>query len=203
MTVSSIGIGTYLGNWDAETDENYTNAVEKFVESGGNVIDTAANYRFQRSERNIGNALQNLSEKGFEREEIVICTKGGYLPFDNEPPTMCAVILKKISLKTGIATLTIWSAEVIVCRRIICRINSINRLQNMQISAVDVYYIHNPESQLSGVDKNTFEARLGKAFEVLEKNRTHRKIAVLRRGDLERFSRLAAGRGLSFARKNG
>ena len=92
LTVSSIGIGTYLGNWDAETDENYTNAVEKFVESGGNVIDTAANYRFQRSERNIGNALQNLSEKGFGREEILICTKGGYLPFDNEPPQRCARI---------------------------------------------------------------------------------------------------------------
>jgi len=54
LTLSSIGIGTYLGNYDAATDAGYTEAIAKFVESGGNVIDTAANYRFQRSERNIG-----------------------------------------------------------------------------------------------------------------------------------------------------
>ena len=60
LTLSSIGIGTYLGNWDEETDENYKTAIVKFVESGGNVIDTAANYRFQRSERNIGAALKEF-----------------------------------------------------------------------------------------------------------------------------------------------
>ena len=57
------------------------------VELGANVIDTAANYRFQRSERSIGNALRELTEAGgFSRDEIVICTKGGYLPFDGAPP---------------------------------------------------------------------------------------------------------------------
>src|SRR3954462_10680507 len=70
LWLSSIGIGTYLGNWDAKTDENYTNAIVRFVELGGNGIDTAANYRFQRSERNIGKALQTLAEKGFSRDEL-------------------------------------------------------------------------------------------------------------------------------------
>jgi aryl-alcohol dehydrogenase-like predicted oxidoreductase len=176
LTVSSIGIGTYLGNWDAETDENYTNAVEKFVESGGNVIDTAANYRFQRSERNIGSALQNLSEKGFGREEVIICTKGGYLPFDNEPPGDVRGYFEENFVKKDIATF-----EDLVggshCMSPDYLQNQLDQsLQNMQISAVDVYYIHNPESQLSGVDKNTFEARLGKAFEVLEKNRSEGKL---------------------------
>src|ERR1043165_5722951 len=66
LVLSSIGIGTYLGN----PDEN-----------------TAANYRFQRSERSIGTALQTLAnEHGIARDELVICTKGGYLPFDGAPP---------------------------------------------------------------------------------------------------------------------
>ena len=86
LTLSSIGIGTYLGNWDEATDENYRNAIIKYVESGGNVIDTAANYRFQRSERNIGEGLKKLFENGFSSEEIFVCTKGCYLPFDKEPP---------------------------------------------------------------------------------------------------------------------
>lgn len=176
LTISSIGIGTYLGNWDAQTDENYTSAVEKFVESGGNVIDTAANYRFQRSERNIGSALRNLSEKGFGREEIVICTKGGYLPFDTEPPSDVRGYFEENFVKKGIATFD----ELVGgshCMSPDYLQNQLDQsLKNMQISAIDVYYIHNPESQLSAVDKSTFEARLSKAFEVLEKNRAMGKL---------------------------
>src|SRR5262249_5909437 len=53
LWLSSIGIGTYLGNPDEETDRRYAEAIERAVELGANVIDTAANYRFQRSERSI------------------------------------------------------------------------------------------------------------------------------------------------------
>src|SRR6185436_3600055 len=86
LTLSSIGIGTYLGNPDAKTDASYTDAVVRAVQLGANVIDSAANYRFQRSERNIGQALKQLdTEFGFSRNEVVVCTKGGYLPFDGSP----------------------------------------------------------------------------------------------------------------------
>ncbi len=176
LKVSSIGIGTYLGNWDAQTDENYTSAVENFVELGGNVIDTAANYRFQRSERNIGSALKNLSEKGFNREELLICTKGGYLPFDNEPPRDVRGYFEENFVKKGIASFDDLVAGS-HCMSPAYLQNQLDRsLQNMEISAVDVYYIHNPESQLSEIDKHTFEARLSKAFELLEKNRAMGKL---------------------------
>src|SRR2546423_15535030 len=79
LWLSSIGVGTYLGGWDAETDRAYAESIARAVESGANVIDTAANYRFQRSERSIGDALRQLTSEGFAREEILICTKGGYL----------------------------------------------------------------------------------------------------------------------------
>ena len=176
ITFSSIGIGTYLGNWDDETDTNYTNAVEKFVESGGNVIDTAANYRFQRSERNIGEALQSLTKKGFGREEIVLCTKGGYLPFELEPPTDVRAYFQKTFVETGVATFDELAGGS-HCMAPGYLQNQIDQsLANMQISGIDVYYIHNPESQLSAVDKTTFEARLSKAFELLEANRESGKL---------------------------
>src|SRR5689334_8536587 len=54
LLLSTIGIGTYLGEADAKTDEAYRAAVTHAVELGVNVIDTAINYRFQRSERSIG-----------------------------------------------------------------------------------------------------------------------------------------------------
>jgi hypothetical protein len=86
LTLSSLGIGTYLGKPDAKTDEGYTAATVAAVENGINVIDAAINYRFQQSERNIGAAIKQLAEKGFPREEIVLCTKGGYLTPDGSMP---------------------------------------------------------------------------------------------------------------------
>src|SRR5215472_8666988 len=47
LWLSSIGLGTYLGNHDAETDKLYHDAIVRAVESGCNVIDTAINYRNQ------------------------------------------------------------------------------------------------------------------------------------------------------------
>src|SRR6059058_6229773 len=84
---SSIGAGTYLGDADDETDARYAESVVRAVELGANVIDTAANYRFQRSERAIGVALKRLCADGeHARDELLVCTKGGYLPFDGAPP---------------------------------------------------------------------------------------------------------------------
>src|SRR2546421_1459825 len=60
LTLSSVGIGTYLGGTDAAADRAYTAAVSEALRSGVNVVDTAINYRHQRSERNIGAALAEL-----------------------------------------------------------------------------------------------------------------------------------------------
>ncbi len=48
--------------------------------SGGvNVIDTAINYRYQKSERVVGAVLRYLLEKGYSREELFISSKVGYI----------------------------------------------------------------------------------------------------------------------------
>jgi len=176
LTLSSIGIGTYLGNWDAATDDSYADAITKFVERGGNVIDTAANYRFQRSERSIGRALRQLAGKGFERDEIFISTKGGYLPFDGEPPTDVRAYFQKEFVDKGIATFDdlVSGSHSMAPAYLQSQIDQ--SLANMALDAIDLYYIHNPESQLSAVDKYMFEARLAKAFEKLEENRAAGKL---------------------------
>src|SRR6266852_7038212 len=79
LAISSLGIGTYLGQPDDKTDGNYAVSVMAAVENGINIVDAAINYRFQRSERSIGSALKQLAQKGFAREEFILCTKGGYL----------------------------------------------------------------------------------------------------------------------------
>ena len=178
LTLSAIGIGTYLGNPDPATDVNYTNAVVRAVQLGCNVIDSAANYRFQRSERSIGDALKALtSEHGFAREELVICTKGGYLPFDGAPPRNVREYVNETFVKPGIA-----SFEDIVggahCMTPAYLQNQLDQsLRNMGLECVDVYYIHNPESQLGYVSDSAFYSRLKLAFERLEQNREQGKLA--------------------------
>lgn len=176
LTLSSIGIGTYLGNWDEATDKNYVDSIVKFVEIGGNVIDTAANYRFQRSERNLGEALKILSEKGFDRNEIFICTKGGFLPFDGEPPSDVHKYFEENFVKKGIASFDdlIGGSHCMTPDYLQSQIDQ--SLQNMNLKTVDVFYIHNPESQLSEVSKVDFEVNLTLAFKQLEKNRQDGKI---------------------------
>jgi aryl-alcohol dehydrogenase-like predicted oxidoreductase len=75
--MSSIGIGTYLGDTTDEDDASYTSAIQHAVGSGINVIDTALNYRAQRSERSVGTAIRRAIESGvIQRDEIVVCSKG-------------------------------------------------------------------------------------------------------------------------------
>jgi aryl-alcohol dehydrogenase-like predicted oxidoreductase len=169
---SSIGIGTYLGNADDETDASYAAAIARAVELGVNVIDTAANYRFQRSERAIGSALRELiGTNGFAREEIIICTKGGYLPFDGEPPRDIRRYVEETFVKPGIAGFEDFVGGSHCMTPSYLQNQLQQSLRNMNLDYVDVYYIHNPESQLGSVTENEFYSRLRAAFESLEKSR--------------------------------
>ncbi|MGI9069197.1 MAG: aldo/keto reductase [Pyrinomonadaceae bacterium] len=177
LWLSSIGTGSYLGNADDETDARYTAAVARAVELGANVIDTAANYRFQRSERAIGKALRDLTEaKDFSRDEIIICTKGGYLPFDGAPPRDVRSYIEETFVNPGIASFD----DIIGGMHCMTPAYLQNQLEqslgNMNLDCVDVYYVHNPESQLGSVSENEFYARLRAAFEGLEKSRAQGKL---------------------------
>lgn len=179
LWLSSIGIGTYLGDADDITDHHYTEAVVRTVELGANVIDTAANYRFQRSERSIGSALKQLTEEDSQaRDEIVICTKGGYLPFDGAPPADVRRYVEETFVRPGIATL----ADIVNgshCMTPAYLQNQLDQsLANMKLSCIDVYYLHNPESQLGSVSEEEFYRRLRAAFELLEKNVAAEKIKM-------------------------
>ncbi len=178
LVLSSIGIGTYLGNADEATDMNYTRAIVRAVQLGVNVIDSAANYRFQRSERSIGHALQTLAnEHGIARDELVICTKGGYLPFDGAPPRNVRQYVEDTFVNPGIASFAdiVGGSHCMTPAYLQSQLEQ--SLRNMKLECVDVYYIHNPESQLQFVSETEFYTRLKLAFERLEQNRKQGKLA--------------------------
>ena len=179
LTVSSIGVGTYLGDADEETDRSYSDAIVRAVELGSNVIDTAANYRFQRSERSIGDALRRLTSTDFAREELLVCTKGGYIPFDSRPPRGQADVrayVEETFVKTGVADYSdIAAGSHCMTPRYLSH-QLAQSLRNMSLEAVDVYYVHNPETQLQVVERDEFDRRLRAAFEQLERERAEGRL---------------------------
>lgn len=177
LYLSSIGIGTYLGNADETTDKRYRDAVIRAVQLGVNVIDSAANYRFQRSERSIGEALQILTgEHGFAREELVLCTKGGYIPFDGAPVRDIGQYIEETFVRPGIASFDDFVGGVHCMTPAYLENQLYQSLKNLSVDCVDVYYIHNPESQLGHVSETEFYHRLQLAFERLEQKRSERKL---------------------------
>ncbi|PYS58847.1 MAG: aldo/keto reductase [Acidobacteria bacterium] len=168
LWLSSIGIGTYLGEANEECDRRYMEAIVRAVELGVNLIDTAANYRFKRSERSVGAALKELFARGFARDEIIVCTKGGYLPFDGAPPRDVWQYIEETFVRPGIASFAdiAGGAHCMTPRYLQNQLRQ--SLRNLGLDWIDVYYLHNPESQLSSVSPEEFSKRLRAAFEFLE-----------------------------------
>ena len=168
LALSSLGIGTYLGEPDEKTDEGYAAAAVAAVESGINVIDAAINYRFQRSERSIGAAIRQLVAKGIERDEIVVCTKGGYLTPDGAMPGDSNEYFFREYIQPGVFT----AKDIVAgshCMTPKFLKNQLGRsLNNLGVECVDVYYLHNPETQLAEVPKEEFLNRIREAFTFLE-----------------------------------
>ncbi len=168
LWLSSIGLGTYLGQPDAATDAAYQAAVERALALGCNVIDTASNYRFQRSERSIGIALQAA---GIPRDEFVVTTKGGFVSFDGAMPRGQAAFQQYLNdtfIAPGVCALEdfVNGQHCMTPRYLAHQLDQ--SLRNLQLDAVDVYYLHNPESQFAAVDQDGFYERLRTAFEFLE-----------------------------------
>lgn len=179
LCVSSIGIGTYLGEPDAETDRAYEEAIRAALLGGINFIDTAVNYRFQRSERTIGKVLTNLIETGsLRREEVVVATKGGYITFDGAMPPDPRAWFQDNFVRNGLIDPgDIVEGSHCMTPRYLGAMLEMSRA-NLGLDTIDIYYLHNPETQLAAVERSGFSDRIRRAFEFLEQQVADGKIGV-------------------------
>lgn len=169
LVLSSIGLGTYLGGHDSATDSLYLTSIKEAVASGCNVIDSAINYRCQRSERVIGQALAAMvRDEVAARDELVITTKGGFLPHDGAPPRDPSTYVQQTFVAPGIIKAADIVAECHCIAPGYLRHQLNASLANLGLSCVDVYYLHNPETQLDEISSKEFLVRMRAAFEVLE-----------------------------------
>ncbi len=167
--LSTIGLGTYLGKHDGATDELYQSAIKQAVKAGCNVIDSAINYRCQRSERTIGQALAELIKDGTcRRDEVLIATKGGFIPYDGAPPRDSYAYMQKTFIMPGIFSSSDVVADCHCMTPTYLRHQIDSSLANFGLACLDVYYLHNPEIQLEQVTRDEFMTRMRAAFETLE-----------------------------------
>ena len=164
--VSSVGLGTYLGAPTEAVDERYREAVTTALEAGVNLVDTAVNYRCQRSERVVGRALAAAEPR---RESVVVATKGGFVPFDGERPADPAAYVRERFLAEGLVA----SDQLVRGNHCIApaflRWSVDRSRENLGLETLDLFYVHGPETQLAERSRPAVYDRLEAAFTELER----------------------------------
>ncbi len=174
LTLTSLGLGTYIGPPDGPTDLAVEQAVTISLTSGRiNVLDTAINYRHQRAERSIGRALARLFERGeIDRSEVFVATKGGYLAPDAEariPPEEWVrreLYDRKVLRPADVVD----DCHAMTPRYLADQFERSRR--NLGLGEIDLFYLHNgPDTQLPAVGREEFDRRLAAAFAGFEELR--------------------------------
>lgn len=163
--VSSIGLGTYLGEPTDAVDDAYHDAIVQALESGINVVDTAINYRCQRAERVVGAAL---ADADVDREAVLVASKCGFVPFDGERPDDPGRYVRETYVENGPLDVgdLVKGSHAMTPAFVDAQLD--RSLENLGLDVLDLYYVHNPEVQLASHDRETVYDRIEDAFVAFE-----------------------------------
>ena len=177
LVLSNVGIGTYLGNTDLETDMQQKNAIKQSILHGVNVIDTAINYRAQKSERTVGKAVSELIDEGkVNRSEIFVSTKNGYVTNDADiQEDFMAYVMREFG-NTGIVKEGDISSQY-NCMTVPFLEDQLARSQkNLGLDCIDLMYLHNAVEGQPQMARDEFIAHLKNVFEFYEGKRKEQNI---------------------------
>ena len=178
LTLSNVGIGTYLGDADSRTDELVSAAVKQSILSGVNVVDTAINYRAQKAERSVGKSISELiQENKITRDQIFVSTKNGYVTNDADVQLGFWEFVKQEYADKGVVK----EGDITSgyhCMTPTYLSDQLDRsLKNLDLECVDLMYLHNAvEGQIKDVSKEQFLKNLQSVFELYEQKRDEGKI---------------------------
>jgi aryl-alcohol dehydrogenase-like predicted oxidoreductase len=180
LNLSSLGMGTYLGDITDYDDEAIENATYESIKSGAiNVIDTAINYRAMKSEKSIGRALSRLiNDRIISRDQVFLSTKNGYITNDGDFPSIGMMeYMQKMYITPGLLSPSDISSGYNVLNPTYIERCIDRSLSNMKLGTIDLVYVHNSfESWYQDVRREEFMEMLRKVFQVYEKYRARNKI---------------------------
>src|SRR5258707_396821 len=127
-----MGFGCYRV---ADGNAAHEAALRKYLDEGGNLIDTSANYGDGHSEVLVGKVLREYS-----RDKVIVVTKGGYIQGQN----MALALRRKFPeiVKYGEGIWHCMHPEFLESQITMSA-------DRMQLQFIDVYLLHNPEYYLS------------------------------------------------------
>jgi aryl-alcohol dehydrogenase-like predicted oxidoreductase len=175
LHLSTVGHGSYIGKSDAASRAAYQEAIFTCLQGGINVLDTASNYRDQASERDVGAALARFIEAGGSRDQVLVTSKAGFLHGDCDSPLRGP---EWFQTEYG----RIVGGEDVIGSHCMTPAYIDHELQrsraNLGLETIDVYFVHNPESQVDVVGEDAFYARIRTAFELLERRADDGQIKI-------------------------
>lgn len=172
LIFSKLGLGTF--NKEPYKEENYVfhyiEAVKQAVRSGINLIDTASNYRYGESEKEIGEALRELmASDEVKREELIICSKGGFIQLDYPFPKNPYTWINENIIESGLASKEDIELDQHCMTPDFLEYSCKKSLDNLGVEQLDIYYLHNPEMQIIKLGKKEFYKQIEKVFKRFEK----------------------------------
>lgn len=170
LIFSKLGLGTY--NLEPYKEENYVfhyiESVKEAIRSGINLIDTASNYRYGMSEKEIGIALKELGDE-VKREELIICSKGGFIQLEYPFPTNPYEWIEENIIKKNLAKKEEIELDQHCMSPDFLEWSCKKSLENIGIQSFDIYYLHNPEIQFLRLGERAFYEEIEKVFQRFEK----------------------------------
>jgi aryl-alcohol dehydrogenase-like predicted oxidoreductase len=155
-----LGFGCYR---IMEGNAQHEAALRSYLDRGGNLIDTSANYGDGRSEVLIGRVLQD-----YDRDRVIVVTKGGYIQGQNMTLARRREFPEIVRYGDGI-----WHS--IHPDFLATQVDM--SLERMRLDMTDVYLLHNPEYYLEDqahhksvgdAERDEFYRRVREAFRYLE-----------------------------------
>jgi len=169
LAISSLGFGMSGGDPTDEVDAAYCEAIKAAVAGGCNHFDVALSFRGQRSEVVLGRVLAELIAAGAtQRDELIVASKAGFIPYRAAAPGDAANYVYDQFVAPGIAEPDDFAGGIHCMAPRFLSQQIAWSLRNMQLRALDIFYLQTPETQLAFVDRTTFRRRLQLACARLE-----------------------------------
>ncbi|NOX36058.1 MAG: aldo/keto reductase [Calditrichaeota bacterium] len=173
LWVSKVGVGTFHYHLESEANRQ---ALEKALQQGINLIDTAAIYGGGTAESLIGEVLtRQVVWEGLSREQVVVMSKVGYVQGEIREQA-----LERERQKRPFKDLLKYTPDLWYCLHPRFLEDQIPRtLARLHLDTLDVYLLHSPEYFFLGTQgdspqqlaehRKAFYQRLHDAFLALEK----------------------------------
>lgn len=169
IRLSSIGLGTFPGEASPEVDAAYAAIISQALQSGLNVVDTAAHYRYGRSLAAVGGGVRDAVAKGIAREAMFLVSKGGFLtlrggmPADMQAWFEAEIVAKGLGGYEDLAK----GAHLLSPAYIDYQINLSRTL--MGVETLDAFLIDQPEVHIPEIGKEGLNRKLERVFVQLER----------------------------------